>query len=92
MHKSSKYCQVDMMLTVYFIDRYTKLEQKSCLLSKYNRYNTVAEAKEACDLDPGCKSVYDNGCDESPNDAYLCPVGTPYIVSIFDCIFEKGNI
>ena len=81
-----------MMLTVYFIDRYTKLEQKSCLLSKYNRYNTVAEAKEACNLDSGCQSVYDNGCDERPTDIYLCPVGTTYRVSSSSCIFQKGNI
>ena len=91
-----------MMLTVYFIDRYTykRSEHKSCNYNRYNnrrnrannRYNTVAEAKEACNLDPGCQSVYDGDCDESRNDVYLCPVGTTYSVSSSSCIFQKGNI
>ena len=76
----------------YFIDRYTKFELKHCYNDRYNSYNTVAEAKEACNLDSGCQAVYDNGCDESNNDVYLCRMGATYSNSGSSCIYEKGKI
>ena len=75
----------------YFVDQYTKSKTKYCT-RQYNSYNTVAEAKEACNVDLGCEAIYDNNCDESPNDVYLCPIGTSYGVSSTSCIYEKGKI
>ena len=80
-------------LKLYYIvgDGYTEFPLKHCSGDKYNSYNTVAEAKEACNLDSGCQSVYDQGCDKTTNDIYLCPIGITYMASSSSCIYEKGK-
>ena len=66
------------------------MASKHCNDVKYNSFNTQLAAKEACTLDSNCLGVYDNGCDESARDVYLCPVGTTYSISSSgSCILEK---
>ena len=73
---------------------YTKLSLKHCWTQKYNVYSTVAAAQAACTADSNCKAVYDQGCDQSTNDVYLCPTlysGSlySYSTSSSSCIYEK---
>ena len=72
----------------YFLETYTKIEEKYCT-DPYNRYSTVANAKEACDSDSMCRAVYDPGCYEK--DTRLCPVNTNYVDSPSSCIYVKGK-
>ena len=81
-----------------FVAHYTKIELKYCVASDwivsndgYVTYSTVAEAKVGCNLNSECQAVYDNGCDESENNIYLCRVGTNYGNSGSSCIYEKGK-
>ena len=71
---------------------YTQLTLKHCNGVEYNSYSTQLAAKQACSLDSNCAGVYDQGCDESADDVFLCPVGTTYETSGSSCILEKGNI
>ena len=71
---------------------YTRLANKHCSGVKYNSYSTQLAGKEACSLDSNCAGVYDQDCDESADDVYLCPVGTAFSNGDLSCILEKGNI
>ena len=56
-------------------------------------YNTIAEAKQACDLDSGCQAVFDVYCDGGAGyGVYLCPIGTAYEYGATSCIYEKGKL
>ena len=53
----------------------------------------VEEAKAVCNLDDGCKAVYDDLCDGGElEEIYLCRMGAVYEDGLA-CIYEKkGNI
>ena len=74
---------------------FTKLERKHCDKNKYNRYDTLPEAKADCLLDVKCHAVYaKHACDGGPEGIYLCRRGATYEVSSkSSCIYEKnGNL
>ena len=79
----------DILNPYYFIDDYTKFGLTYCTKS-YGRYSSIGEAKVACDLDSGCKGLYDYNCDRTG--VYLCPNGGEYGSSSFSCTYRKGNI
>ena len=69
---------------------FQKIEGKSCDYGYYETLNNITSAKERCRRDSRCKGVWDNGCDESTDDVYLCMVEYEYDDSIWgDCIYDK---
>ena len=72
---------------------YNKLEKNHCLSDKYGIYNSTEDAMDACSVDSNCQAVYDQHCDESLNNVYLCPIGSSYATSATSsCIYEKQGI
>ena len=65
---------------------------KHCFYDKYGSYSSLVEAKHACTRDSNCGFVYDNSCDESQNDIYLCPKGINLDSSSSSCIYQEGKI
>ena len=61
-------------------------------MDRYNHYNNITEAETACNLDYGCQAYYQNECNKTLSDVYLCPMGTTYRYSESSCIYEKGKI
>ena len=64
----------------------------ACYLHLDGEFSSVADAKKSCAYDSLCKGVYDNECDESSNDIYLCKVGDQYSSSSSSCIYDKRGI
>ena len=53
-------------------------------------FDNVEDAKVACRRDNSCKAVYDNNCDNSEQDVYLCSVGYDYETSTTgSCVYEE---
>ena len=71
---------------------YNKLEKNHCNPDKYGIYNSTEDAMDACSVDSNCQAVYDQHCDESLNNVYLCPIGSSYINAPSSCIYEKQGI
>ena len=87
------YMNEDNVRSNYFsLLAYNRLKGKHCNSNRYNYYDTIEEAKKACNLDSGCQAVYDHACDESTDDIHLCRIGTIYEDSRVSCIYEKGKI
>ena len=55
------------------------------------RQSLIEEAKAVCNLDDGCKAVYDDLCDGGElEEIYLCRMGAVYEDSYsYSCIYEK---
>merc|ERR1712136_511834 len=71
--------------------KFEKIEDKYCSYH-YETFSDITSAKERCRRDSRCKGIYDQGCDESTNDVYLCMVGHGYEGSSSSCIYEKKAI
>ena len=67
---------------------FQKIENKLCSYH-YEAFNDTKSAEESCRRDSSCKGVYDWGCDESPDEVYLCKVGYEYAHWTGDCIYDK---
>ena len=72
---------------------FSKKTFKYCYKGKYppNGYNTVEEAKNACEKDDICGKVYDKNCD-NVGPFYLCPVDSPEYGSMSSCLYVKDSI
>ena len=67
-----------------------KLEDTHCSNNRYGVFANVEDAKVECRRSSSCKAVYDNFCDNSVQDVYLCPVGYDYETSNRgSCVYEK---
>ena len=43
---------------------------------KYGQYETLREAKQACEKDSNCAAIYDHSCSSNDDEGfYLCPLG-----------------
>ena len=78
---------------------YNKLENKYCHGTVMEgNYSSVQDAKAACSLDSNCEGVYDDGCDESLNDVYLCSFeskirfGYDLLTGKYSCVYGKTGI
>ena len=71
---------------------YTKLVDKSCNpTGRYEQFNSILEAKEACLQDKQCKGVHSQDCNDSPI-IQKCYLGHGYEPSLTSCVYEKmGN-
>ena len=59
---------------------------------QYGNFNDVKTAEDSCANDSNCKGVWDQGCDESSSDVYLCKVGYDYDSWSSDCVYDKKGI
>ena len=55
------------MNTHISVDDYIKLLYKHCNDDDYGSYDTVDEAKSACNSDSNCNGVYDHYCNGAAN-------------------------
>ena len=70
---------------------YEKITLKECWDDKYETYDTVKLAQQACSIDNNCQGVYDAGCNAEANDIYLCPKAATYGTSGSSCIYQKSG-
>ena len=83
----------------YFVDgyTYTKLDGMTCLPGSA-QFNTLEEAKEACNLDNECISILEFDCQNIgnqiglENNLFVCRDRVTYRSSAVSCLYEKGNI
>ena len=69
---------------------YTKVLDTHCDDDAYGSYDTIDQAKSACDSDSNCKGVYDNSCDGETRIS-LCSFGSDSQKStIGSCVYIKG--
>ena len=76
----------------HFTDvQFQKIEDKYCsyTVPDTGSFSNITSAEERCRRDSYCKGVWDQGCDESQDDVYLCMVGHEYIDYKGDCIYDK---
>jgi len=71
-----------------------KIGDKGCSFHYiHETFSNITSAEERCRRDSSCKGVYDQGCDESRDNVYLCIAGHEYEDSIHgDCIYDKKEI
>ena len=60
------------------IESFDKVSGAHCLGEHYGHFSSVRDAVLACSLDPECGAVYDQQCDGSGADVYLCPKRESY--------------
>ena len=77
------------MLTNFLLDVYVKINDKFC--DPYvGVFDTIEQAKSACNVNSNCVAVYDSGCDESAQDVHLCTFASTYLASTGgSCLYEK---
>jgi len=85
------FCDTRMAICIEDVE-YSKIVNKRCS-SSYGYFSSVADAKESCAHDSSCGGVYDDECDESPNDIHLCVLEYEYRdASDGSCVFDKKVI
>ena len=76
-----------------FTDGVYSILPKNTCAARFGRYSNISEAKEKCFSDDQCNGVLDQGCDESPNDIYLCWEEQKYTSLINpQCVYDKAGI
>ena len=66
------------------------MHKKECNQHKYGEFDQLEDAKEACDEDENCSSIYDVSCGDE-NTFYLCPNGEDVLNESWfnDCVHDK---
>jgi len=78
---------------LHIANKYEKNNHIHCFTRKYGLYSTLKLAQAGCDLDPDCGGVYDQSCDESSDDIFLCPKDFRQEKSSTSCVYLKvGDI
>ena len=69
---------------------YIKISKKNCNGHEYGQYSQLDDAKQACNKDSNCSSVFDLGCGEM-NKFHLCSDTADSLneTSLNDCIYYK---
>ena len=69
---------------------FTKRTNKYCYQGRYPEkgYDSIEEAKNACEIDTICGKVYDRSCDDN-GPFYLCPKSSIEYGSQSSCLYEK---
>ena len=61
-----------------------------CDDDKYGQYETLREAKQACEKDSNCAAIYDHSCSSNDDEGfYLCPLGYTEKESSWSCLYIK---
>jgi len=77
---------------------FTKITLKHCKGDTLSNevFSSVSEAKERCLELSTCLGVYDQGCNESPNDVFLCDTAQISIASLHtssgSCVYQAPGI
>ena len=69
---------------------YIKISKKNCNGHEYGQYSQLDDAKQACNKDSNCSSVFDLGCGEM-NTFHLCSDTADSLneTLLNDCIYYK---
>ena len=69
---------------------YIKISKKNCNGHEYGQYSQLDDAKQACNKDSNCSSVFDLGCGEM-NRFHLCSDTADSLneTLLNDCIYYK---
>ena len=80
-----------LLIFIFFlVYGYKKMYKKECNQHKYGEFDQLEDAKEACDEDANCASIYDVSCGDE-NTFHLCPNGEDVLNESWfnDCVHDK---
>ena len=78
---------------IFILGTYVKVNETACSTPYETtaKFDTIDQAKSACSADSNCVAVFDNDCDESAQDIFLCSLNSTISESeTGDCIYKKN--